>query len=49
MKRRMIGSISDNALSFILKDGMSCETFREREAIRIMKEGINISMYIYIM
>lgn len=40
-KRRMIGAASEKAISLILKDGISCESFREREAVRLMKEGIN--------
>lgn len=39
-KRRLIGSTSEKALSSMINEGISCETFREREAIRLMKEGI---------
>lgn len=37
-KRRMIGPVIEKALSqYIVKEGMSCETYRENEAVRLMK------------
>eukprot|EP00102_Acyrthosiphon_pisum_P022436 XP_016659646.1 PREDICTED: uncharacterized protein LOC107883669 [Acyrthosiphon pisum] len=36
-KRRMIGPVIEKALSHIVKEGMSCETYRENEAVRLMK------------
>jgi len=38
-KRRMIGYAIDKALSCIVEQGISCETYREREAVRLMKTG----------
>jgi len=39
-KRRIIGSAKTAALTSILKGGLSCEAFREREAGRLMKIGM---------
>lgn len=39
-KRRIIGSAKTAALKSILNEGLSCETFREREAGRLMKIGM---------
>lgn len=39
-KRRLIGPTFEKAVSLIINEGVSCETFREREAVRLMKEGI---------
>jgi len=36
-KRRIIRSAKTAALTSILNEGLSCETFREREAGRLMK------------
>lgn len=38
-KRRMIGPVINNALSRIVEEGISCETFREKEAMRLMEQG----------
>lgn len=39
-KRRIIGSAKTAALTSILNEGLSCETFREREAGRLMTIGM---------
>jgi len=39
-KRRIIGPAKTAALTSILNEGLSCETFREREAVRLMKIGM---------
>lgn len=38
-KRRLIGPTKEKAISLIVDGKMACETFREREAIRLMKTG----------
>lgn len=38
-KRRMIGPVIEKALSSIVEQGISCETYREKEAVRLMKTG----------
>jgi len=38
-KRRMIGPVIEKALSRIVEQGVSCETYREHEAVRLMKTG----------
>lgn len=38
-KRRMIGPVIEKALSCIVEQGISCETHRENEAVRLMKIG----------
>jgi len=38
-KRRMIGSIVDKALSRIVDEGIVCESYRENEALRLIKTG----------
>lgn len=38
-KRRMIGPAKEKAISSIFGEGLSCETYREREAERLIKEG----------
>lgn len=38
-KRRMIGSTQSNAIAAIINDGHSSGSFREMEAIRLMKIG----------
>jgi len=39
-KRRMIGPAIEKALTAIISKNISCETFREIEANRLMKLGI---------
>jgi len=39
-KRRLIGPTFEKVVSLIINEGVSCEMFREREAVRLMKEGI---------
>ena len=39
-KRRMIGPVKVNAINSICNEGLSSETFREREARRLMKLGM---------
>lgn len=49
-KRRLIGPAKEKALTSIIDDRISCETFREREAIRLIKIGkfnIFYSAYLY--
>lgn len=41
-KRRLIGPAMNNALTAIIDKKMSCETFRETEANRLIKMGKNI-------
>ncbi|KAL5245470.1 hypothetical protein ACI65C_012880 [Semiaphis heraclei] len=41
-KRRLIGPTFEKAVSLIINEGVSCETFREREAVRLMKEDDSI-------
>lgn len=41
-KRRMIGPAKENAISSIFTEGLSCETYREREAVRLMEIGISL-------
>lgn len=38
-KRRMIRPVINNVLSNIIDRGISCESFRENEALRLMKPG----------
>lgn len=38
-KRRMIGSTQSNAIAAIINGGHSSESFREMEAVRLMKIG----------
>ncbi|CAI6352945.1 unnamed protein product [Macrosiphum euphorbiae] len=38
-KRRMIGPAMEKAISSICVDGLSSETYREREAVRLIKTG----------
>jgi len=38
-KRRMIGPIIDKALTRVVNEGIACESFRENEALRLMKTG----------
>lgn len=38
-KRRLIGPAKQKALMSIIDDRISCETFREREATRLIKIG----------
>lgn len=46
-KRRMIGPAKEKALTAIIDDGLSCETYREREAGRLMTLGMFIVYQIY--
>jgi len=39
-KRRLIGPAMEKAISSICVDGLSSETYREREAVRLIKIGI---------
>lgn len=39
-KRRLMGPAIDRALKSIIDDKMSCETFRENEAVRLMNIGM---------
>jgi len=39
-KRRMIGPTRDTALKNILDEGKASETYREIEAVRLMRTGI---------
>lgn len=39
-KRRMIGPIRDTALKNIVHEGKASETYREIEAVRLMRTGI---------
>lgn len=43
-KRRMVGQAREKAVSSILIEGKSCETYREMEAVRTMKQG-NLKAY----
>jgi len=43
-KRRMIGPTIDKALLRVVDEGIACESFRENEALRLMKTG----NYLYI-
>lgn len=45
-KRRIIGSAKTAALTSILKEGLSCETFRVREAGRLMTIGTYVTLII---
>lgn len=38
-KRRLIGPTKENAMSNIINERIACETFREKEAHRLMKIG----------
>ncbi|KAF0708414.1 Uncharacterized protein FWK35_00030788, partial [Aphis craccivora] len=38
-KRRMSGPVIEKALSRIVEQGVSCETYREHEAVRLIKTG----------
>lgn len=38
-KRRMVGSDIDKALESVVHNGISCESYREMEARRLMKIG----------
>jgi hypothetical protein len=38
-KRRLIGPSLDKALKSIIDDNISCETYRESEAVRLMNIG----------
>jgi len=38
-KRRMIDSVIENALSSKVEKGISCKTYGENEAVRLMKTG----------
>lgn len=38
-KRRLIGPARQKAISSIINKNISCETFRDSEAIRLMKIG----------
>lgn len=38
-KRRLIGPTKENAMSNIINKRIACETFREKEAHRLMKIG----------
>jgi len=48
-KRRMIGPAVDKALTAIINNNISCETFREIEANRLMKLGKEIQILINMM
>lgn len=39
-KRRLTGKAKTNVVSAIVNDGKSSETYREFEAVRLMKSGI---------
>lgn len=39
-KRRMIGPTQSKAITAMLSDGRSSESFREMEAVRLIKIGI---------
>lgn len=38
-KRCMVGQTKDKALSLIQNKGISSETYREMEAVRLMRQG----------
>lgn len=38
-KRRMIGPAIYKSTNSIVNEGMACETYREREAVRLMRMG----------
>lgn len=38
-KRRLIGPAIDKALKSVVDDKISCETYRENEALRLMNIG----------
>lgn len=40
-KRRMIGPAQSKAIAAMINDGRSSESFRETEAVRLMKIGKN--------
>jgi len=46
-KRRLIGPARENALTAIIDSNVACETYREREAHRLMKIG-NLSYLIHL-
>lgn len=48
-KRRLIGSAKDNAIASIFDERLSCETFREKEAERLIKIGIFLFSFKYIL
>jgi len=39
-KRRMIGPVQSKAITAMINDGRSSESFRETEAVRLKKIGI---------
>lgn len=41
-KRRMIGPAKNKALDAIIDKNMACETYREKEANRLIKIGMKI-------
>lgn len=43
-KRRMIGPVTENAVVTIIEKGMACQTYREKEACRLMSIG-NLMKY----
>lgn len=46
-KRRLTGKAKTNAVSAIVNCGKSCETYREFEALRLMKSGAYFSILLY--
>lgn len=47
-KRLMIGPAQSKAIAAIVKDGFTSETFREMEAVRLIKIGICITYHFFL-
>jgi len=47
-KRRLIGTAKEKALTSIIDKNIACQTYREKEALRLMKIGkFNLSSFIH--